>query len=262
MGDASNAYTQFDESASNWIEALQDVHAYTAENGFILTDNDDPKVKTFRRHVALLRPNIVVVYDELESEKDVTWTFRLNGLERSHMRLNDKNDLIADADNCDALSQVFGSSSLNVALSDTSYIKPFDWLNPQRGRKPIQFEKNQYNSTSENTEKCKQMRFLAIIQIDESNQMAFVPATPDDFGQINIGNYTIHAEMDISHDARLEITNLQTGEYLLYGPTGSSEKANARQYTHSTILSDPIDGFQEAIDRYPLMVPDNPKRFE
>ena len=262
LGDASNAYTQFDESASNWIEALQDVHAYTAENGFILTDNDDPKVKTFRRHVALLRPNIVVVYDELESEKDVTWTFRLNGLERSHMRLNDKNDLIADADNCDALSQVFGSSSLNVALSDTSYIKPFDWLNPQRGRKPIQFEKNQYNSTFENTEKCKQMRFLAIIQIDESNQMAFVPATPDDFGQINIGNYTIHAEMDISHDARLEITNLQTGEYLLYGPTGSSEKANARQYTHSTILSDPIDGFQEAIDRYPLMVPDNPKRFE
>ncbi len=256
LGDASKAYVKFDKSAINWITVLKNAQVYKPEHGFILNDNDDPKVKKFRRHLAMLRPNILVVYDELEAEKEVTWTFQLNGLQRSHMKVNAAdNSLIADTDNCDALAKIFGSSPLSVSLADTSYIKPFDWLNPQRGRPAKVFEKQQFHSKFENAQKSKEMRFMAIIQIDKSNSMSFVEVEPDSNNVIVIGNYRIKAQLDTDKEARLEIENKTTGEYLLYGPTEQSIKTDNRKFSHSTLLFDKINGLQESIDHYPLMVP-------
>ncbi|WP_241217409.1 DUF4962 domain-containing protein [Bacteroides gallinarum] len=130
LGDASNAYKKFDRSAVNWITVLEKAGVYKPEYGFILSKEDDPQVKLFRRHLALLRPNILVVYDELEAEKEVTWTFQLNGPERSNMKIDHgKQMLVADTDNGDAAVKVFGSSRLDISLADTNYVKPFDWLN-------------------------------------------------------------------------------------------------------------------------------------
>lgn len=256
MGDASKAYVKFDKSAINWITVLDNAQVYKPEHGFILDENDNPKVKTFRRHLALLRPNIIVVYDELEAEKEVTWTFQLNGLERSNMKINAAdNSLIADTDNCDALAKIFGSSHLTGSLTDTSYVKPFDWLNPQRGRPAKKFETQQFHSKFENIRKCKQMRFMAIIQIDESNSMSFVDVKPDSDNVITIGNYRIKGQMNTDKAARLEIENIQSGEYLLYGPTEKSMKAGNRKFSHSTLLINKTNGLQESIDCYPLMVP-------
>lgn len=257
LGDASKAYVPFDKSAINWITVLKDANAYTSENGFILTEEDDPKVKKFRRHLALLRPNILIIYDELEAEKAVTWTFQLNGLERSNMSIDTEHcSMIADTDNCDVLTKVFGSRSLKTSLVDTSYVKPFDWLNPQRGRPAKVFEKHQYHSRFENVEKCKKMRFLAIIQIDESDNMHFVKVQPDADGTITLGHYRINGQLDTEKEAKLEIENRLTGEYLLYGPNSRSGKKNKRNFSHSTLLYQKEKGWQESIDRYPLMAPD------
>lgn len=257
LGDASKAYVPFDKSAINWITVLKNANAYTSENGFILTEEDNPKVKTFRRHLVLLRPNILVIYDELEAEKAVTWTFQLNGLERSNMSIDAEHcSMIANTDNCDVLANVFGSRRLKASLADTSYVKPFDWLNPQRGRAAKVFEEHQYHSRFENAEKCKRMRFLAIIQIDESDTMHFVNAAPDSDGTITIGRYRINGELELDKGARLEIENTDTGEYLLYGSDGRFEKPNTRKFSHSTLLFRKGKGWQESIDRYPLMAPD------
>lgn len=259
LGDASKAYVPFDKSAINWITVLKNANAYTSENGFILTEEDNPKVKKFRRHLVLLRPNILVVYDELEAEKAVTWTFQLNGLERSNMSIDaGRCSMIADTDNCDVLTNVFGSRKLKVSLTDTSYVKPFDWLNPQRGRKAKVFEEHQYHSRFENTEKCRQMRFLAVIQIDESDTLHFTDVKPDSKGTITIGRYRIAGQLDTEREARLEIENTATGEYLLYGPDSPSGKSRARKFSHSTLLYQKEKGWQECVDCYPLMVPDKP----
>ena len=254
LGDASKAYVPFDKSAINWITVLKNVNAYTSENGFILDEKDNPKVKIFRRHLVLLRPNILVVYDELEAEKEVKWTFQLNGLERSNMSIDADNcSMVANTDNCDVLTKVFGSQQLEVSLVDTSFVKPFDWLNPQRGRAAKAFEKHQYHSRFENVQKTKKMRFLAVIQIDESNDMRFADAVPDDTGTITIGHYCINGQLDVNKDARLEIENTDTGEYLLYGSDEKSGKPAVRRFTHSTILYQKEKGWQESIDRHPFM---------
>lgn len=256
LGDASKAYVPFDKSAINWITVLKNANAYTSENGFILTEEDNPKVKKFRRHLVLLRPNILVVYDELEAEKAVTWTFQLNGLERSNMSIDAEHcSMIANTDNCDVLTNVFGSQQLKVSLIDTSYVKPFDWLNPQRGRAAKTFEKNQYHSRFENAEKCKRMRFLTIVQIDETDTMRFVEAKPDSKGTMTIGQYRINGQLDTNREARLEIENTTTGEYLLYGADSPSGKSNKRKYSHSTLLFQKEKGWQESVDCHPLMVP-------
>lgn len=256
LGDASRAYIPFDQSAINWITVLEAADAYTAENGFILKPEDNPQVRLFRRHLALLRPNILVVYDELEADKEVTWTFQLNGLERSCMKINPSGSLLtADTDNCDAQANIFGSQPLRSSLADTCYVKPFDWLNPQRGRPAKVFEQHQYHAAFENIQKSKKMRFLALIQIDETNSMTFADVTPDDDGSITLGNYRIKGELDTSREGRLEIENIQSGEYLLYGPTETSVRSTGRRYSHSTLLYHPDKGLQESIDRHPLMRP-------
>lgn len=254
LGDASKAYVPFDKSAINWITVLKDANAYTPENGFILSDNDNPKVKLYRRHLAMLRPGIIVVYDELESEKPVTWTLQLNGLERSNFKLLDNGiGLTADTDNCDAQANVFGNCRIIESLADSSYIRPFDWLNPQRGRPAKKFEAKQYHSKFENAEKCKDMRFLTIIQIDGSNTMKFSKVSPDANGVIHIGDYNISAELETTHEASLKIKNNRTGEKLIYG-SGDVE-GYERKFTHSTLLYSPQKGWQESIDRHPMMAP-------
>ncbi len=88
------------------------------------------------------------------------------------------------------------------------------------------------------------MRFLAVIQIDESNSMSFADAKPDADNTIVIGNYRIKAQMDTSQEARLEIENKTTGEYLLYGPANGAVKAKGRKFSHSTLLINKTSGCQ------------------
>ncbi|MFL9829324.1 DUF4962 domain-containing protein [Flavobacterium sp. ST-87] len=257
MGDASNAYKKMDSTIINWITVLKNANSYDTKNGFIINDEDDPKVSKFRRHVALLRPNIVVVYDELEAQKPVNWTFQLNGLQRANMTLNPNDkSLIANTDNGDALVNVFSSLPTAKKLVDSSFVKPFDWLNPQRGRPAKKFDKQQFHYKVENVEKSKQMRYFAVIQIDESNGLSFTNIQPDNKGNIAIGDYMINAQLNLDQPARLEIENKKTGEYLLYGPSNGASKAKGRKFSLSTILVNSSNGFQESIDRYPMMVTD------
>ncbi|MEQ9289621.1 MAG: DUF4962 domain-containing protein [Cyclobacteriaceae bacterium] len=256
LGDASEAYKGLHETSINWKTVLELANSYNAREGFILDPGDDPKVTLFRRHVALLRPNTVVVYDELESDKEVTWTLQLNGRERGNFSLdNEQLRIIADTDNADAAADVFGSSKLAASLSDTNYIKPFDWLNPQRGRPAKTFEKQQYHGKFENQLKTKRMRFLTIIQLDRQNKLQFSATDPDKNGVININGYKIEAELDVSKPARLTVENKKSGAYLLYGPSLDHKASGRRRYSNSTILYEKPRGFQEAVDRYPLMVP-------
>ncbi|MEN9906911.1 MAG: hypothetical protein RLZZ540_52 [Bacteroidota bacterium] len=255
MGDASNAYKKMDSTVINWITVLKNANSYDAKNGFIINDEDDPKVSKFRRHIVLLRPNIVVVYDELEAKKPVTWTFQLNGVQRANMSLDPKDKcLIANTDNGDARVKVFSSLPTAQKMIDSSFVKPYDWLNPQRGRPAKKFDKQQFHYKVENIEKSKQMRYFAVIQIDESNELSFTKIQPDDKGNITVGDYIINAQLNLNEQARLEVENKVTGEYLLYGPTNGASKAKDRKFSLSTILTNKTNGFQESIDRYPMMV--------
>ena len=99
------------------------------------------------------------------------------------------------------------------------------------------------------------MRFFAIIQIDESNNLNFMDVNPDATGFIQLGDYRVKAELDLKKDARLEVENIKTGEYLLYGPSDGAVRFQERKFSHSTLLIDKNGIQKESVDRHPLMAP-------
>lgn len=252
MGDASHAYVPFDISAINWQTVLEQADAYKSEEGFIIKPEDNPRVKKFRRHVAMLRPGIVVVYDDLEADKAVTWTFQLNGRERSNMSM-DGTSVVANTDNCTARADLFGPSALRTTFSDTCRVKPVDWLNPQRGRKAMEFEANHYNASFENPAKSRAMRFLAVIRVVPGEGAVVEKVAPAADGSISIDGYNITAELDPAKDARLEIAHKASRETLLVGPSNGAKYASGRKYTHSSLLSLPGGELRESADNLPVM---------
>lgn len=77
LGDASHAYDSI--RTPFWIDRMEKSEvAYTPENGL-----GDPGVTRFRRHFLFLKPDVIVVYDELEARKPVVWTWLLH----SHNRM-------------------------------------------------------------------------------------------------------------------------------------------------------------------------------
>lgn len=61
LGDASHAYDSI--RTPFWIDRMEKSEvAYTPENGL-----GDPGVTRFRRHFLFLKPDVIVVYDELEA---------------------------------------------------------------------------------------------------------------------------------------------------------------------------------------------------
>ncbi|TNJ46017.1 DUF4962 domain-containing protein [Tamlana fucoidanivorans] len=256
LGDASKAYRKFDKSAINWITVLKNSDAYTDENGFILDESDDPRLKLFRRHIAFLRPSTVIIYDELESEKPITWTFQLQGRESANFFLaENKTTLISNAKWAKSTANVFGSLNLTYQLNDKYDIQPVDWLNPQRGRPAIKFDDKQYRFVAQNKIKSKKMRFLAILQIDEEKDNLNKIIQLKDNVPIELNDYKIYAELDVNKPSRLEVKSKYSDSYLLYGENIDKSYNYKRNYYNSTILFESKKGWQEAIDMYPDIVP-------
>ncbi len=254
LGDASRAYQAFPRGSINWATVCKTAGLYTSDQGFILNEQDDPQVKLFRRHIAMLRPSTILIYDELESAKPVTWEWRLNSQYNSPM-VSDPvaKKLTVNGAKADAQATVFGSTNLMQNLLSGYLVPPVDWLNPQRGRAAREFDPAQFQSTTINPVKTRAMRYLAVIQVDRSNRMQFQDVKPNAAGVYEVNGYQIQAELDIKKPARLEVRDPKTGAHLLYGE--GSEGFKDRKYSRSTLLYEKATGQQEAVDTLPLMVP-------
>lgn len=73
LGDASNAYGKV--ISQNWLaRARKEELTFSPEAGW-----DDVKLKTFRRHIVELgKTGFTFIYDELEAEEPVTWSYLLH----------------------------------------------------------------------------------------------------------------------------------------------------------------------------------------
>ncbi len=257
LGDASRAYQPFPRGSINWTTVCRNAGIYTADQGFILAPADDPQVRLFRRHIALLRPNLAVIYDELEAGKPVTWDWHLNSRANARMSVaSDRAQITADGATADATAFLYASADIGTELLAGYYVEPKDWLNPQRGRPARIFDPVQYHSTTSNRRKATAWRYLAIIEIDRTNQLSFSRPEADATGALRIGDYRIAAELDPAKPGRLEIRDLGSGAHLLYGE--GRESFPERVHSRSTVLREPAAGFQESADRWPLMIPPQP----
>jgi len=280
LGDASNAYNgqhwyidrrgrYKDEDGNDEItrESKEENQVYhTREFGFGV-----PGVTRFRRHVVMLRPNYVVIYDELESEEPISWQFNLHS--RRFMKKLDDDWLMATNGEGAASAKLFCSSETTTTL-DSEWLtnsKEDGFEEPAKNKywllKPWDDENklpdpipNHYHGTIGTAQKHDKMRFLTLIEIHPGETDSFEPDEisssqgTDGLTTIVAGDYTINVELDGTKDSFLEIINSVDKTGLLTGTGSENIVVDGKTYTvaqnGATLLIE--DGKStEEVDKYP-----------
>ena len=159
----------------------------------------------FRRHLILLRPSTIVVYDELEADHAAQWQWRLHSVCRmtanrrqQHLRTQTKQ----------AKAQVDLVASVPLVLDVDDRFDPpaLNW--PKRvinGKVPAEFPK-QWHATAGPDGKCRGLRILAIVQVqDRSDAGGPAEVLTGEDGVVSVGDWRIDAQMDPAASASLEI---------------------------------------------------------
>lgn len=212
-------------------------------------------LKRFRRHLIFLRPATVVIYDELEADHDAEWDWLIHSHEEIQL------DVAQQQIRCEtkaARSQVnfFGSQKLDMSLSTEFDPKPrnFRGLRDENGN--LVEYKDQWHIYAKSEGKTS--RYLAIFQVRDINDSSpFEQPAPNGQGIIHVGNWSIHAEMDVSSPASFEITHSEGDAKIAYGKTKISlgKQELKAHYRASTLLIEDINGeviAREAVDVAPV----------
>lgn len=192
MGDASNAYAS-DET------------------------NEDYGVKKFNRHLILLKPDILVIYDELESEADATWSWLIHSMEKISVNR---------ADN--SFESVFGDvkgvgklwSTLPVAwhLADTFDVPAVNWRRSTNAEGKLKtYDDPQFHLKALNETRASAMRFLAVLQIAPGAARKHIAEDrAEDALNIVAGDWRITANLDTQSAPYLAVRSMSGNTSLVY----------------------------------------------
>ena len=239
LGDASHAYRSISNDPM-WVDYFKQAGIeQTPENGFGAT----PLTK-YRRHVLMLHPHTVIVYDELEASEAVRWEWLL------HSPTEFKIDAVKKTLSTDnktkgwvAVTQLFGGHVFTLSQTDRFVVPP--------AITGAEYP-NQWHLTAR-VDGCSATRFLAIIQIGDE-AVSIINRDGDTF---NVGDWTIKAVLDASKAPELTVSHRTEQAVFSYGTDNPALNGNfySRQYTGSSSLYDEIDGAYQVVemtDRSPI----------
>lgn len=255
LGDASHAYngmfpkysvTDPDKPLPAGLTALG--VPITRELGF-----GKPGVTRFRRHLVMLRPSHILIYDELEASKPVTWTFQLHS--QQLMQQRGHATFITANGKGTASATLYSATPVMGSVTDQFFAAAVDEENKRGGQNPPH-----WHADISTRDKLPATRFLTIIQVQPGES---VPAEPvfssDGKSRWQIGDYQVTAELNPGRPSVLEVQDksatcaLSTGQ-ATDGIALGAERRPA-QAKGSTLLWEKIPGktevFTEAVDQLP-----------
>ena len=188
VGDASHAYQAHELS----MKARKD------------NTPNDMEVNVFRRHYILLKPNIFIVYDELESKSPVDWSWLIHNYDG--LKLNSENKSV-ETTYSDKGGRVtlFGSSDLDYSVTDKFLVEPKNFIGKKDPYGNLLTYKNHWHFKATTKEKQKKMRFLAIVQVSDDLNYDAIALLKQ--GKFEINEWTIQANLDISTPGYINIIN-------------------------------------------------------
>lgn len=189
-GDATMAYRPtVDEQFLGMLAECK--IAPTPENGY-----GDAKLKFFERHVALVRPDTVVIYDVLESEQASQWTLLLHTMKKPSLDRSGR--LRLDTGKNIATGWVIGSQPLDSNVSDRFYSLPVDL------KKKYQNMPSQYHLTYASKDKTPSIRFLTVLQLADAGREP-EPWTVRAPGILTASGIRLRAELDANGPPGLSV---------------------------------------------------------
>lgn len=192
LGDASHAYNGISDDEM-WINAFKNAGiAQTAEYGFGKTP-----LKKYRRHMLMLYPNILVIYDELEASKAVSWDWLLHS---NYEFAIDNSAQTVTTENTSAWfvarTQLFSDHTLQLSKTNQFFCDPASGITTKYPR--------QWHFTAK-TASSNATRILAIVQVaDTKDNLQSISSNGNVF---SIGTWRIEATMASSAKASIKITN-------------------------------------------------------
>ena len=239
LGDVSHAYRGISNDPM-WVGYFKQAGIeQTPENGFGAT----PLTK-YRRHVLMLHPHTVIVYDELEASEAVRWEWLLHSPTEFKMDATKKTlSTNNKTKGWMAVTQLFGGHVFTLSQTDRFVVPP--------AITGAEYP-NQWHLTAR-VDGCSATRFLAIIQVGDEA----VPIINRDGDTFNVGDWTIKAVLDASKAPELAVSHRTEQAVFSYGTDNPALNGNfySRQYTGSSLLYDEIDGAYRVVemtDRSPI----------
>lgn len=231
LGDASNAYSGISEYPM-WIKNFEIANVkQSVENGF-----GETPLRKYRRHLFLLHPDIVVIYDELEADKPVRWDWLLHS--PVPFQINEKENQLTTCypdKKFSSVAQLFSNSNCSITQTDR-FVAPPD---PKKFRKGT-FYPNQWHMTAA-FEKSAANRILTIIRVQpDGTPISNLTRKGNNF---HIGSWEITAELDAAKPADILIRNIHNKVVFSLG--NQNIKIDGTDYQRkkgSSLLYDEIDG--------------------
>lgn len=229
VGDASNAYSgEFDK------------------------ENTDLGMKHFRRHYIMLRPSIIVIYDEVEADHDAQWSWLLHS-DSGFTIQPDKQVLLAQNEHTKASVSLFSSAPLDCQITNQFSVPVDNWTNRVDEQGDTLVFTNQWHFSGINKVKNDKMRFLAIFQVKPDGNFHDVIQLAD--GNFKIGNWNIAAQLNVSEPANIRVWNTEKTDMLV---SDGKLNWNGKSYSGKSLTSSKIvemkNGkpvFQECADEIP-----------
>lgn len=210
LGDASNAYCGISEYPM-WQKnfAMHQVEQ-SRENGF-----GETPLKKYRRHIFLLHPNIVVIYDELKADKAVTWDWLLHSpvkfwIDEATSTLitrNEEHGFIS-------VARLFSEQSCSITQTDKYIVEP---------NKKIAMRGEDFTAPWSLTvafAPSKANRILTVIQVEKDGCKAM--EVKQDGNHFSFGDWILEAELSAKRSASLYIHNTKSKATFSYGKKQTS----------------------------------------
>ena len=204
LGDASNAYRDTSDVHMWHKKISQQGLCQSRENGFGATP-----LKNFKRHILFLYPDIIVIYDDLEASKAVTWNWLLHSPVKFDIDGNKLTTLNQKEYFC-AVAEIFSNTPCTIEQTD-KYVADFDTTHAQRGE---DFSKEW--SLTANFKNAKANRILTIIHVHNTDKHP-INIVRLEGNKFQIGSWVVEAELNVRHTARLQISNENNATLFSYG---------------------------------------------
>ena len=211
LGDASHAYCGISEYPMWERNFANQRLEQSPENGFGKTP-----LKKYRRHIFLLHPDIIIIYDKLEAAKAVRWDWLLHSPKPFDI---DQENQILTTENKEkgfkSIARLFSEQTCRIEQTDTFVVAPNRKLSV-RGE-----DFSSPWSLTASFEPSKKNRILTVIQIETKDHKALKIEHPAE-NLLHIGNWTIEVELNARHPASLHIKDSRSGATFSYDKSGSS----------------------------------------
>ncbi len=221
---------------------------------------EDHGVTKYFRHIVLLDPDLVVIYDELEAEQPSEWSWLIHSHDEMKVDLT-SGIFSVDTENAHGTGQLWSSAPVTWLLADTFEVPAVNWRNSISAEGvPKTYDAPQWHLKATNMDKVDAMRFLFIIRVTPEEVPVLDGKREIINGEVIVssGEWIIQAGLDMSRPPGMVIKNSRTGTVFSShgGKIKTGRSSFKGEFPGSSLLGYMAGGspvFAEEEDRFPYI---------